>query len=77
MPLFSYQCNACGQGFDVLQPRLADATPQSCPSCGQGGAQRALSLPAKSRGSVDRRLPTRPACGEGPPCGAAGCSRLG
>jgi len=34
MPIYAYQCSACGHAEDVLQ-RLSDAPLSSCPACGQ------------------------------------------
>ncbi|MDJ0926009.1 MAG: zinc ribbon domain-containing protein [Gammaproteobacteria bacterium] len=44
MPIFDYQCEACGHAFDVLQkqsePPLTD-----CPACGQSALRKLLSAP--------------------------------
>jgi len=39
MPIYAYQCAACGHSFDRLQ-KLSDADPDTCPSCGAGGQVR-------------------------------------
>jgi putative FmdB family regulatory protein len=32
MPIYAYQCTACGHAFDQLQ-KLSDADPSDCPHC--------------------------------------------
>lgn len=34
MPLYAYQCSACGHAQDVLQ-KMSDAPLSVCPACGQ------------------------------------------
>jgi putative FmdB family regulatory protein len=45
MPIFDYQCEACGHVFDVLQ-KLADAPLTDCPSCGKPALKKLLSAPS-------------------------------
>ena len=45
MPLYEYQCEACGQRFEVIQ-KFSDAPAETCRKCGQGPVQRLLSSPA-------------------------------
>jgi putative FmdB family regulatory protein len=44
MPLYEYQCDACGFRFEVIQ-RFSDPPVQSCRSCG-GTVRKLLSPPA-------------------------------
>ena len=44
MPIYEFQCNACGHRFDRLQ-KLSDPDPSICPSCGAEQVQRQLSAP--------------------------------
>src|SRR5512139_2106251 len=44
MPLYEYQCDACGFRFEVIQ-RFSDAPLESCQSCG-GAVHKLLSPPA-------------------------------
>ncbi|RUL76720.1 FmdB family zinc ribbon protein [Dyella choica] len=44
MPIYEFQCNACGHRFDRLQ-KLSDPDPSHCPDCGQPQVQRQLSAP--------------------------------
>lgn len=45
MPLYEYQCESCGERFELLQ-KFSDPTPQACVKCGKGPVQRLLSSPA-------------------------------
>ncbi|MCC7125853.1 MAG: zinc ribbon domain-containing protein [Acidobacteria bacterium] len=44
MPLYEYQCDACGHRFEVIQ-KFSDAPIEVCPKCG-GSVQKLLSSPA-------------------------------
>lgn len=44
MPLYEYQCDACGHRFEVIQ-KFSDAPVETCPSCG-GAVRKLLSSPA-------------------------------
>lgn len=44
MPLYEYQCDACGFRFEVIQ-RFSDAPIDSCQACG-GTVRKLLSSPA-------------------------------
>lgn len=44
MPIYEFQCNACGHRFDRLQ-KLSDPDPSICPDCGAEQVQRQLSAP--------------------------------
>ena len=51
MPLYEYQCDACGQRFEVIQ-KFTDPAPDACRKCGKGPAHRLASSPAiQFRGS--------------------------
>jgi len=45
MPLYEYQCEACGQRFEVIQ-KFSDPPAETCRVCGKGPVQRLLSSPA-------------------------------
>jgi putative FmdB family regulatory protein len=45
MPLYEYQCDACGQRFEVIQ-KFSDLPPEQCAKCGKGPVHRQLSSPA-------------------------------
>jgi putative FmdB family regulatory protein len=44
MPIYEFQCNACGHRFDRLQ-KLSDPDPSSCPQCNAAQVQRQISAP--------------------------------
>ena len=44
MPIYAFQCSACGHSFDRLQ-KLSDADPTVCPSCGAEAVGRQLTAP--------------------------------
>jgi putative FmdB family regulatory protein len=45
MPLYEYQCRACGRRFEAIR-KLSDADVDECPTCGGGPVARLLSSPA-------------------------------
>ncbi|MGO1071191.1 FmdB family zinc ribbon protein [Lysobacter sp. CA199] len=44
MPIYAFQCSACGHSFDCLQ-KLSDADPTVCPECGAQKVGRQLTAP--------------------------------
>ncbi len=44
MPLYEYQCQACGHRFELIQ-KFSDPPVESCPACG-GSVRKLLSSPA-------------------------------
>lgn len=45
MPLYEYQCEACGNRFEVIR-KFSDPPLETCAVCGKGPVQRLLSSPA-------------------------------
>lgn len=45
MPLYEYECTACGHRFERIQ-KFSDPPIEECPSCGQPKVQKLLSSPA-------------------------------
>lgn len=45
MPIYEFECTACGNIFERLQ-KLADADPTDCPECGKPRVKRRLTAPA-------------------------------
>jgi putative FmdB family regulatory protein len=45
MPLYEYECSACGHRFELIQ-RFADPPAEKCVACGQGPVHKLLSAPA-------------------------------
>jgi putative FmdB family regulatory protein len=75
MPLYEYECGACGHRFEIIQ-KFSDGPPDACPKCGKGPLQRLFSSPAiqfkgtgwyvtdyagKGRGSESSKSDTKPA----------------
>jgi putative FmdB family regulatory protein len=44
MPLYEYECNACGRRFEVIQ-KMSDPVVETCPTCG-GRVHKLQSAPA-------------------------------
>ncbi|MBI3748292.1 MAG: zinc ribbon domain-containing protein [Chloroflexi bacterium] len=45
MPLYDYDCSACGRRFEVVHGVHAEG-PTTCPICGKGQIHKAISAPA-------------------------------
>jgi putative FmdB family regulatory protein len=45
MPLYEYECDACGRRFEQIQ-KFSDAPLETCAECGKGPVRRLLSSPA-------------------------------
>ena len=45
MPIYEYECDACGQRFEVIK-KFSDPPADTCAICGQGPVHRLLSSPA-------------------------------
>lgn len=45
MPIYEFDCTACGHGFERLQ-KMSDADPSACPACGKASVKRRLSAPS-------------------------------
>ena len=45
MPLYEYECDACGRRFELIQ-RFSDRPAESCSLCGAGPVRKLLSSPA-------------------------------
>ena len=44
MPIYAFECSACGHDFDRLQ-KMSDADPTDCPQCGAPQVRRRLTAP--------------------------------
>ena len=42
MPIYGYQCQACGHEFELMQ-KMSDAPPSVCPACGKPEVRKQLS----------------------------------
>jgi len=45
MPLYEYECSACGHRFELIQ-RFSDAAIEQCPNCGELQVKKLVSSPA-------------------------------
>lgn len=45
MPIYEFECAACGNVFDRLQ-KIADPDPDVCPQCGRKKVHRRVTAPA-------------------------------
>ena len=45
MPLYEYQCDACGHRFELIQ-KFSDPAPAACTACTKGPMRRLQSSPA-------------------------------
>ena len=45
MPIYAFECAACGHDFDRLQ-KLSDPDPSACPECGADAVKRQLTAPS-------------------------------
>ena len=69
MPLYDYDCAACGRRFEVIHGVHAEG-PSSCPLCGSGPVRKAIAAPTihfKGSGwaKKERRAGTRTGAGTG------------
>lgn len=46
MPLYEYECDACGERFEVIQKSYSSPAPEECEKCGKGPVHRLQSSPA-------------------------------
>ncbi|GAB3378606.1 FmdB family zinc ribbon protein [Lysobacter fragariae] len=44
MPIYAFECAACGHSFDRLQ-KMSDPDPAACPTCSQPEVRRQLTAP--------------------------------
>ncbi len=89
MPIYAYQCRACGHDFELMQ-KMSDPAPSTCPSCGQGDIRKQLNAAGfqlKGKGwyatdfkngskKGDAKEPTETAPKTGG-CGNGGCGSCG
>lgn len=45
MPIYAFECDACGHQFDRLQ-KMSDPDPETCPECGAPKIRRQLTAPS-------------------------------
>lgn len=86
MPIYGYQCQACGHVFELMQ-KMSDPTPTVCPSCGKPDVRKQLSAAgfqlkgggwyaSDFKGSGDKTASEKDSTDSGPKtggCGSGGC----
>lgn len=80
MPIYAYQCSACGYARDELQ-KMSDAALTVCPQCGKSTYAKqvtAAGFALKGSGyyATDFKNSGAPKA-EAPACGAGGCGGCG
>jgi putative FmdB family regulatory protein len=75
MPLYDYDCSACGRRFEVVHGVYAEG-PTVCPICGKGPIHKAIAAPAvhfKGTGWAkrDRRATATPGTSKTSPDGSS------
>ena len=63
MPLYDYDCSACGRRFEIIHG-LHDDPPTECPLCGSGPVRKAFAAPAvhfKGSGWAKKERRAKPA----------------
>lgn len=63
MPLYDYDCAACGRRFETIH-RLFEDPPAACPLCGSGPVRKAIGAPAvhyKGSGWAKKERRVKPA----------------
>ena len=59
MPIFEYQCDDCGNKFEKLVRRSAEAASTECPSCGHDHVTtRVSSFAARANGMSKDAMPS-------------------
>ncbi len=76
MPLYEYQCEACGLVFEARQ-KFSDAPLSSCRECG-GKVEKLISragFSLKGGGWYDQGYTNAPSCSGGDSAGCAACPK--
>ncbi len=64
MPVYEYQCKACGETFDLFVRSATQRKEPQCPHCGSTEVQKAISLFGVGGSGASRD--TGASCGPGP-----------
>ncbi len=66
MPIYDFECAACGKRFDELVRRVDDLVDVRCPECGASEVRREVSAPSIGSGASgagsDYTPPRRATC---------------
>ena len=78
MPLYEYQCDRCGELFELLRPAARSDEAAGCPQCQQLGARRvpsAFATVTRGGNGNGRSAPSSSSCGSCAASSCVGCSR--
>jgi putative FmdB family regulatory protein len=64
MPLYEYQCEECGESFELLVRSSDQQDEVTCPKCGGKKVRKAISL--FGVGASGRKAASGPSCSTGP-----------
>ncbi len=76
MPIYEYLCQDCGNKFEKLVRRAADAGDMECPSCGQKHLKQEFSTFAAHANGASKRASDAPLCPSGGTCPTPGMCGL-
>jgi putative FmdB family regulatory protein len=65
MPLYAYECQECGEKFELLVRSTSRQKAVTCPKCGTNKVRKAISLFGTLGASSDRASSVT-SCGPGP-----------
>ncbi len=76
MPIYEYQCNKCGERFELV---IGPGEEPGCSACGSKKVSKLLSAPGKvgvsSPGGALQCGKDTPCCGAAEPCATPGCHK--
>lgn len=72
MPIYEYECRACGHGFEELVRGAGDEAQLRCPACGAESPERRLSACAVRVGGAAAGAGASVAAGAQGGCGGGG-----
>lgn len=72
MPLYEYQCDNCGEKFEMRRPIPASDEPAPCPNCESEDSRRQVSLFMSFVKGAERGQSTGGGCGCGGACSCGG-----
>lgn len=72
MPIYEYECAACGEEFETLVRSMSDAERQKCPECGSTRCRKVFSVFA-AQGTASKAS-SGGGCAD---CSSSNCSTCG
>jgi len=65
MPIYSYQCEECGEPFDLLEGMTAEKVERKCPACGSKKVKKKMSGFSVGGASGGSDINSCPTCSTG------------